>query len=64
MRVATVCGRGDSQWAGRSKTGRKVVSVGSIDGTFLAEQKLALPVAGLVPVGTGHFDVVFADLAP
>jgi hypothetical protein len=46
------------------KTGRKVVSVGFIDGTFLAEQKLALPVAGLVPVGTGHFDVVFAELAP
>ena len=46
------------------KTGRKVVSVGYIDGKFLAEQNLALPVGGLVPVGAGHFDVVFAELAP
>ena len=46
------------------KTGRKVVSVGYIDSNFLAEHKLALPVAGLVPVGAGHFDVVFAELAP
>jgi hypothetical protein len=46
------------------QTGRKVVSVGYIDGEFLAEQNLALPVGGLVPVGKGHFDVVFAELAP